>query len=306
MTQLAPLPKGPIRRVAFLGTPALAVPVLDAIVAAGLDVAHVITRADKRRARGPELSPSPVKECALGHGLTVGHGVDELLERHAEHPIDLGIVVAYGALIKPHILRVIPMVNIHVSLLPRWRGAAPIERALLAGDAETGVCIMQVEEGLDTGGVLAEARMPIDDRTTANDIRSRLIADGTALLLEQLRSGLSVPRPQVGDPTHAAKIEAHELRIDWARDAAYISRLVRLGGAWTTHRGRRLKIHAAETTEGNLEPGRIRAVAGEVVIGTGAGSLVVREVQLEGKSRIAASAWANGAQFAPNEVLGDG
>ena len=121
MTQLAPLPKGPIRRVAFLGTPALAVPVLDAIVAAGLDVAHEITRADKRRARGPELSPSPVKECALRHGLTVGHGVDVLLERHAEHAIDLGIVVAYGALIKPHILRVIPMVNIHVSLLPRWR-----------------------------------------------------------------------------------------------------------------------------------------------------------------------------------------
>ncbi|MFM8563389.1 MAG: methionyl-tRNA formyltransferase, partial [Acidimicrobiia bacterium] len=229
MTALAPLPSGPVRRVAFLGTPALAVPVLEALVNDGVEVTHVVTRADKRRGRGSELSPSPVKECARRLGLSVGHSVDELLDGHRRRPIDLCVVVAYGALIKPHVLRVLPMVNIHVSLLPRWRGAAPVERALLAGDSETGVCIMQVEEGLDTGGVLASARMPIGTDTTADDIRARLIADGTALLLRQLRDGLSVPVPQVGEPTHAAKIEPGELRIDWSRDAATISRLIRLG-----------------------------------------------------------------------------
>ena len=311
MIALAPLPRGPVRRVAFLGTPALAVPVLEALVNDGVEVAHVVTRADKRRGRGPELSPSPVMECARRVGLPVGHTVDELLDVHRHVPIDLGVVVAYGALIKPNVLREIPMVNIHVSLLPRWRGAAPVERALLAGDSETGVCIMQVEEGLDTGGVLASARMTIDQHTTADDIRARLIADGTVLLLRQLRDGLSVPVPQVGEPSHAAKIEPGELRIDWSRDAASISRLIRLGGAWTTHRGRRLKIHAADvrpssSEQGSLDRGAILAVDGHVEVGTADGVLVLRSVQAEGKNRMDAGAWANGAQLRPDEVLGDG
>ena len=304
MTLLAPLPTGPVRRVAFLGTPAMAVPVLDALVGAGIDVARVITRVDKRRGRGSELMPSPVKERAEQLGLSVGHRVDDLLDVHAHTPIDLGVVVAYGALIKPHVLQVLPMVNIHVSLLPRWRGAAPIERALLAGDTETGVCIMQVEEGLDTGGVLASSRMAIHAETTADDIRSRLIADGTDLLLRQLRDGLSAPVPQVGEATHASKIEPAELRIDWARDAAQISRLVRLGGAWTTHRGKRLKIHAADVRPVSCGVGVVRVVDGDVLVGASDGALALRIVQAEGKTRMDAGAWANGAQLSPNEILG--
>jgi len=310
MTALAPLPNGPVRRVAFLGTPALAVPVLEALVNDGVEVAHVVTRADKRRGRGSELSPSPVKECARRWGLPVGHSVDELLDVHRRRPIELGVVVAYGALIKPHVLREMPMVNIHVSLLPRWRGAAPIERALLAGDTETGVCIMQVEEGLDTGGVLASACMPIGTDTTADDIRARLIADGTRLLLDQLRAGPSTPVPQSGEPTHAAKIEAAELRIDWSRSAEEISRLVRLGGAWTTHRGRRVKIHVARTvasTGGDpARPGRLRLEGGGVSVATGSGELSVAVLQAEGKTRMDAVAWANGAQLTDLEVFGDG
>ena len=305
MTALAPLPTGPVRRVAFLGTPALAVPVLEALVNDGVDVVHVVTRADKRRGRGSELMPSPIKECARRLGLPVGHSVDELLDIHRREPIDLCVVVAYGALIKSHVLRILPMVNIHVSLLPRWRGAAPIERALLAGDTETGVCIMQVEEGLDTGGVFATARLPIDEHTTADDIRARLIADGTALLLQQLRDGLSAPVPQAGEPTHAAKIDAGELRIDWSRDATTISRLIRLGGAWTTHRGRRLKIHAADVRPVSCGTGVIRVVDGDVLVGTSNGALALRIVQAEGKTRMDAGAWANGAQLSPNETLGD-
>jgi methionyl-tRNA formyltransferase len=311
MTSLAPLPVGPVRRVAFLGTPSLAVPVLEALVNDGLHVAHVVTRVDKRRGRGSDLSPSPVKECAERLGLVVGHSVDELLEIHRREPIDLGVVVAYGALIKAHVLCELPMVNIHVSLLPRWRGAAPIERALLAGDSETGVCIMQVEEGLDTGGVLASARMPISSDTTADDIRAHLVAAGTELLLAQLRSGLSAPVPQVGEPTHAAKIEPAELRIDWSHDAATISRLIRLGGAWTTHRGRRLKIHVAEvrsnpSDSGPVDRGAIRIVDGDVVVGTAAGVLVLRSVQPEGKNRMDAVSWSNGAKLGRDEAFGDG
>lgn len=310
MTALAPLPRGPVRRVAFLGTPALAVPVLEALVNDGVEVAHVVTRADKRRGRGSELSPSPVKECARRLGLSVGHSVDGLLDVHRHASIDLCVVVAYGALIKPHVLRVLPMVNIHVSLLPRWRGAAPVERALLAGDSETGVCIMQVEEGLDTGGVLASARMTIDHDTTADDIRAQLIADGTRLLLDQLRAGPSTPVPQSGEPTHAAKIEAAELHIDWSRPAEEISRLVRLGGAWTTHRGRRVKIHVARAVASagvdSGRPGRLRREGAEVSVTTGDGELWVSVLQAEGKTRMDAVAWANGAQFTDLEVFGDG
>jgi len=309
MTALAPLPNGPVRRVAFLGTPALAVPVLEALVNDGVEVAHVVTRADKRRGRGFELSASPVRECARRWGLPVGHSVDELLDVHRRRPIELGVVVAYGALIKPHVLREMPMVNIHVSLLPRWRGAAPIERALLAGDTETGVCIMQVEEGLDTGGVLASACMPIGRDTTADDIRSRLIADGTTLLLRQLRDGLSVPVPQEGEPTHAAKIEPGELRIDWSRSAEEISRLVRLGGAFTTHRGGRLKVHRAEvidTESTHRGPGSVRVARDSIEIGAGIGAIRLIEVQPENKARMNASAWANGAKPGSDEVLGGG
>src|SRR6476620_1048597 len=144
-------------RLAYLGTPAMAVPPLRALVAAGFDVAAVVTRADKRRGRGSAVAPSPVKEAAVERGSPVHHHLDDLLELS----IVLGVVVAFGQIIKPHVLAAIPMVNLHFSLLPRWRGAAPVERALLAGDTQTGVCLMQVEEGLDTGGVYERAVVPI-------------------------------------------------------------------------------------------------------------------------------------------------
>ena len=141
-------------RLVYLGTPEMAVPPLRALVAAGHDVALVITRADRRRGRGGATSPSPVKAAAVELGVPVSHDVDDVLTAGAE----LGVVVAFGRIIKPHVLAALPMVNVHFSLLPRWRGAAPVERALLAGDTETGVCIMDVEEGLDTGGVLRPGR----------------------------------------------------------------------------------------------------------------------------------------------------
>ncbi len=263
-------------RLAYLGTPAMAVPPLEALVAAGHDVAIVVTGADKRRGRGNEVSPSPVKAAALQLGIPVSHTVDDVLTVGAE----LGVVVAFGRLVKPHVLAELPMVNLHFSLLPRWRGAAPVERALLAGDDVTGVCVMAVEEGLDTGGVYARVEVPIGPTTTADELRSELVEVGTRLLVDTLEHGLGEVTPQVGEPVYAAKIDPAELRIDWSRPPSVIDRLVRLGGAWTTFRGARVKIHAADLVDGALTP---------------------TVVQPEGKPRMAYDAWRNGARPAPGE-----
>ena len=232
-------------RLAYFGTPEMAVPPLQALVATGHDVALVVTRVDKRRGRGSELSPSPVKAAALELGLPVSHSVDDVLGRD----IELGVVVAFGQLIKPHVLTEVSMVNIHFSLLPRWRGAAPVERALLAGDTETGVCLMQLEEGLDTGPIYDTVRLPIAATATADDLRRDLVAIGTDQLVRCLAAPLAQPVPQQGEPLYAAKIRPEELRIDWSQPAEHINRLVRLGGAWTTFREKRLKVLAVSSGE---------------------------------------------------------
>ena len=269
------------RRLAYLGTPEMAVPPLRALVEAGHDIAIVITRTDKRRGRGGELSPSPVKAAALELGLPVSHSVDDVLG----NGIELGVVVAFGQIIKPHVLAMpggVPMVNIHFSLLPRWRGAAPVERALLAGDTETGTCLMAVEEGLDTGGVYDTVRVPIGPHTTADELRRELVARGTEQLVRCLAQPLGEPVPQVGEPVYAAKIRPDELRLDWARPAAELDRLVRLGGAWTTFRDKRVKVLAARVEGSELVPTR---------------------VQPEGKGPMDAADFLRGARPQPGETF---
>lgn len=283
-------------RLVYLGTPEMAVPPLRALVDAGHDIARVITRPDRRRGRGSATSPSPVKAAALELGLPVGHDVDEVLDEQAE----LGVVVAFGRLIKPHVLAVLPMINVHFSLLPRWRGAAPVERALLAGDTETGVCIMAVEEGLDTGAVYARRVVPIGPRTTAAELRAELVRVGTELLVDTLSRPLPEPTPQEGEPTYAAKIEPSELELDWTQPAELLDRWVRVGGVWTTFRGRRLKVLAAEPQEGEAPPG---VLAGDCV-GTGAGLLRLLTVQPEGKAPMSWRDFANGARPQDGEHLG--
>ena len=301
---LASLPVGAVQRVAFLGTPELAVPVLRSLVENGIEVGRVITRVDKRRARGNDLYPSPVKVAALELGLTVSHKVDDLLELHRISPFDLAVVVAYGSLIKPHVLTEIPMVNLHVSLLPKWRGAAPIERALLAGDTQTGVCLMQIEKGLDTGGVIGVRIMAITDSTTADDIRSQLIAEGSQLLIEQLKSGLDPVVPQSGEATYAEKIDSSELRISWSKSASEISRLIRLGNAWTNFRGKRLKIHQADVVhETSGEVGSLVVTKNSVWVATSSGFLELKIVQPEGKPRMDIVSWINGTQPTHGEKL---
>jgi methionyl-tRNA formyltransferase len=293
---LAAVPPEP-RRLVYLGTPAMAVPPLRALVAAGWDIAAVVTRADARRGRGGQLSPSPVKAAAEDLGLPVVHRAEEVLDLEA----DLGVVVAYGALVRRPVLERLAMVNLHFSLLPRWRGAAPVERALLAGDRETGVCLMQLEEGLDTGPVFARRVVPIDPRATAAELRAELVDTGTDLLLEALREGLRDPEPQRGDATYAHKLDPAEVRLEWTQPAGVLARVVRVGGAWTTVRGRRLKVLEASVEDRSGEPGVLDGVA----VGTGEGSLVLVTVQPEGKGPMGATAWVNGARLEPQERLGD-
>jgi methionyl-tRNA formyltransferase len=287
---LAPAPSHP-RRLVFLGTPEFATVPLRALVDAGWDVALAVSQPDKRRGRGGGLMPSPVKRAALDLGLPVSDRVDDVLDTGA----DLGVVAAFGRLIKPHVLERVPMINLHFSLLPRWRGAAPVERAILAGDERTGVDLMVIEEGLDTGGVYARSEVAIGPDETADELRARLTALGTEMLLANLRDGLPEPKPQEGEPTYAQKIDPAELEIDWDRPAVEIHRLVRIGGAWTTHRGHRLKVWRTA-----LGPGG----PGDVAVPAGDGPIQLVDVQPEGRRRMAAGAWANGAHWRPDDRVG--
>ncbi len=282
-----------------MGTPTLAVPPLLALHEAGYEIPMVLSRPDARRSRRGDLQPSPVKAAALDLGLSVTDSIATVSEVDA----DLSVVVAYGRIIPTSLLESLAMVNMHFSLLPRWRGAAPVERAILAGDTHTGVCLMAVEPELDTGAVYRREEIEIGPDETLESLRDRLVDIGTNQLVSALTEGLGTPVPQVGEPVYASKITKSELEIDWRRDAVEIHRLIRVGGAWTTWRGRRLKVIAADLCTDNTmagDPGSLRGPD----VSAGRGSIRLVEVQPEGKSRIAASAWLNGAQPSRSDRLG--
>jgi len=281
-----------IRRVAFLGTPQIAVPTLRAIHAAGYDVPLVVSGADKRRGRGKQTSPTPVKAAALDLELSVTTEVDDLLVEHEANPIDVAVVVAFGQIIRPHVLEQIPMVNIHFSALPRWRGAAPVERAILEGDSETAIAIMAVAVGLDEGDVWASVPIRLGDEDTLHHVWESMSVDGAALLVDTLRSGFSDATPQMGDVVYARKLTTLDGWLDWSRSAVELSRVIRVGRAWTIFDGDRFKIHSASIVESSLPPGAIE----DGVVGTAFGGLRLVVVQPAGKPRMDASAWANGAQ----------
>jgi methionyl-tRNA formyltransferase len=290
--------KEPQLRLAFLGTPEPAAVALRAIAGAGHEVAVVVTRADKRRGRNASPSPSPVKAAAVELGLPVTTRIEDVLDAG----VKLGVVVAFGRIINDDVLDQVGMVNAHFSLLPRWRGAAPVERAILAGDEETGVCLMAIDSGLDTGPVYRCERMRIEPDETADQLRARLAQLGARMLVEALDAGLGDPTPQVGEATYAAKIDPAELQLDWGRPAAKLNRVVRVGRAWTNWRGKRLLVQATRVIDGpgGLTPG---GLAGTVV-STGDGGLQLLTVQPEGKAPIAAADWLRGARPGPGEVLG--
>jgi methionyl-tRNA formyltransferase len=291
-------------RLAYLGTPEMAVRPLHALVEAGHDVVLCVTRPDRRRGRGTRTTPSPVKEAALALGIPVSQDMDDL----AGLDVELAVVVAFGRIIPASVLHELPMVNVHFSLLPRWRGAAPVERAILAGDAETGVCLMKVAEGLDTGDVYAVRSVPMDEDITLTDLRTRLVDTACDLLVDTLKDGLrGLPEaePQRGEVTVAAKITKEDLHLDWAEAAVQLHRVVRLEHAWTTFRGRRLGVLEAPVAD--MLPDHDHAAPGTLVgasVVTGAGILELRRVQPESRSPMSAEEWLRGVRPVQNERLG--
>ena len=300
-------------RLAYLGSPLAAVAPLEALVAAGHEIVLVVSRADARRGRGGERTPSPVKQAALELGLPVSDVLDDVAGSGAE----LGVVVAYGRIIPERILDVLAMVNVHFSLLPRWRGAAPVERAILAGDTETGVCVMRLEAGLDTGPVLATAALAIGPDEHARELVERLSVRGAALLGDVLADGVAALGPgtaQEGEPTYAAKLDPDEFRLRWDEPAEAVHRVVRLDRAWTTFRGERLRVlearRAAGTPAGDDRrpgPGTVTDAgdAEGVVVACGSGAIELVSVQPAGKRPMTAADWRRGVRLTPGERLGE-
>jgi len=292
-----------VARLAFLGTPDMAVPPLRALVAAGHDIAICITRPDRRRGRGGAVTPSPIKAAARELGIPVSHAMEDV----AGAGVELAVVVAYGRLIPTALLDQVPMVNLHFSLLPRWRGAAPVERAILAGDDETGVCVMKVEAGLDTGPVYARRVVPLGDDLDLGALRQELVAAGSELVVATLAggvAGLPTPAPQEGEPTIAAKLTAEDLVLHWDDDSIQLHRVVRLGRAWTTFRGRRLGVlKATPDTASGMVAGPPGTLVGAAVA-TGRGTLHLQVVQPESRAPMAAADWARGVRLSVGERLG--
>ncbi len=251
----------------YFGTPAAAVVPLAALVAAGADVRLVVTQPDRRRGRGSAPEPSPVKRWAQDHDLPVvtpERARDAIGAVVAAEPTR-GVVVAFGQLLPPALLDVFPrgLVNLHFSRLPRWRGAAPVERAILAGDAETAVSVMGVEEGLDTGPVYAERVVPIGPSETAGELHARLVEIAADLLVETLPAIDTLePRHQTGETTYAEKLRPDEFELHLDRPADELVRIVRAGnprpGAWIDLGGTRLKVWCAHAEDGRFVPDEVQ------------------------------------------------
>jgi methionyl-tRNA formyltransferase len=281
-------------RLAFLGTPEAAVPSLEALVAAGHDVALVISQPDRRRGRGSEVSPSPVKAAALALGLTVSDDLARLNDVDAE----LAVVVAYGAMIPAALLERTPMLNVHFSLLPRWRGAAPVERAILAGDTETGVGIISLEPTLDTGPLHVERRTEIGEKTSS-ELTAELAQMGAELLVEVLSSAelLDNARPQMGESTYAAKLTPEDFHLSPELTAVQALRVVALERAYIKVGARRLRILRAAPSDVAVPRGLLHAQDNVVALGLSDGSLELTWVQPEGSRTMDGAAWWAGVRF---------
>jgi methionyl-tRNA formyltransferase len=285
-------------KLIFAGTPEFAAQALAAIIAAGHQVALVLTQPDRPAGRGMSLQPSAVKQVALAHGIEVFQPLSlkdvEAQARIADVGAEVMVVAAYG-LILPQAVLDLPgfgCLNIHASLLPRWRGAAPIQRALLAGDAESGVCIMQMEAGLDTGPVLLQEALAIARDDTAATLHDKLAVLGARLVVDALGR---LPLPAAGQPTdgvtYAHKIEKAEAAIDWRRPAAELDRHVRafnpFPGAQARFAGQVVKVWQAVPVAGSGEPGSVLAVdRRQIVVACGEGALALGELQKAGGKRL--------------------
>ncbi len=301
-------------RLAFMGTPDFAAPTLAELVGHGHDIAAVYSQPPRPKGRGLAAEPSPIAKLAAAHGLEVRDPVslkDEAAQREfAALNLDAAIVVAYGLLLPKAVLDAprLGCFNLHGSLLPRWRGAAPIQRAVEAGDVETGVMVMRMEEGLDTGPVLMAERVDIGRKTAGelHDVLARLGADLMTRTLAAMERGSIVEHPQSETGvTYAKKITKDELRIDWSKSAAevdcHIRALSPAPGAWTMAKNERLKILYAEPVTGSGAPGEI--LDDQLTIACGTGALRLTRVQRAGKAAMDAGELLRGFQLPRGERL---
>ena len=302
-------------RIVFMGSPEFSVPVLAALVKAGHEIACVYCQPPRPAGRGKKERPTPVHAHAAAAGLQVRHPrslkTEEAQAEFAALDADIAVVVAYG-LILPQAILDAPRrgcLNIHASLLPRWRGAAPIHRAIMSGDTETGVCIMQMDAGLDTGPVLSRARVPISDEETTGTLHDRLSALGAAEIvsaLDRLDTLTAVPQPRSG-VTYAEKIDKAEARIDWTCAAALIDRQIRglspFPGAWSTQDGERIKFLASRLADGSGPAGTVMHAPLRVACGSGA--VEITRLQRAGKGAQDAATFLTGGSLPQGTVLGE-
>ncbi|HTT03536.1 MAG TPA: methionyl-tRNA formyltransferase [Steroidobacteraceae bacterium] len=314
-------------RIAFAGTPEFALPALRALASSGHELVGVLTQPDRPSGRGRHPAASPIKQAAQADGLAISQPsalrtAEERADLESWQP-ELLVVVAYGLILPAEVLALPRMgcINVHASLLPRWRGAAPIQRALLGGDTTTGISIMLMDAGLDTGAILLQRSLPIDALATSGSLHVRLAELGATALLEvvrQLQAGSAEPRPQSRDGiTYAPKIEKAEALIDWRRAATQIERQVRAFNprpvAETRLEGEQVRIFAAQVetsaprtpaaavADGGA-PGTILAVHPDgIVVRCGEGALAIREVQRSGRKRVSAREFAQALALAPGQ-----
>ena len=299
-------------RVVFMGTPAFSVPAMSALIGAGHNVVCVYSQPPRPAGRGHNERLSPVQEFAESLGLEVRYPVnlrDTVAQsKFASINADVAVVAAYGLILPKEILEApnLGCLNIHASLLPRWRGAAPIQRAVLAGDTETGVTIMQMDEGLDTGPMLADEAVPITATTTASSLHDTLAEIGGRLIVDVLSGELPAPVSQPGKGvTYASKLDSAEGRIDWTQDAIELDRRVRAlnpwPGVWCERDGERLRILAAVPADGAGCPGTV--VAEPLTVACGDGVLRIERVQRAGKSSMPAEDYLRGNPAPVGTVL---
>lgn len=304
-------------RLIFAGTPPFAAAALNALADAGHDLALVLTQPDRPAGRGMKLTPSAVKQAALARGLPV-YQPPSLKSPEAQATLravdaDVMVVAAYGLILPQAVLDLprLGCLNIHASLLPRWRGAAPIQRAILAGDAETGITIMQMDAGLDTGAMLSTVTLPIRADDTAASLHDALASAGASAIVEALATLPSL-RPVAQEDAHAtyaAKLSKEEAQLDWHQPAVSLARAVRaycpVPGAWTLLEGAPLKIWSAQAVPGAGEAGEIlRADGDQLVVACGEGALALRELQPAGSKRMPVAAYLASRTLAPGTHFG--
>ena len=310
-------------RIVYMGTPDFAVEPLEAIIKAGYEVAAVVTQPDKQKGRGKEVKMTPVKECALRHGIPVFQPVKikepEAVAELEKYQADLFVVAAFGQLLSEEILNMpeYGCINIHASLLPAYRGAAPIQWAVLNGEKESGVTIMQMDKGLDTGDMLLKRSVELSPKETGDSLHDKLMHLGAELIVEalsKLEKGELVPEKQKDElSSYAKKLTKAMGQIDWSKDAVSLERWIRGLNSWpsayTFFGGKTLKIWEARVAEENgaqkAEPGQVVSVSREsFTVACGQGELQILSLQLEGKKRVSTREFLLGYQVEPGMILG--